>query len=309
MSEQGTVTLLDKVRHRAAGLSAILACMRIDVSSYIPGSSFVHTCDARVKIVLLAAFSATLFFVDTWVGLGLCAAVFAAVVVASGIRISRFFGMLVPVYVIAAFAVLFNGFSFDVSQVSGPVSSLGDVSAGVFAAWVPVPLVGSFGFVPAGFARGCFFAARIVLLVVGSLVVTYTTTSTQLTDALASFLRPLRRLRVPVDDIAMVFSLALRFIPVTAEEFGRVHDAQWARGAAFSEGGLWRRLRAWQTVLIPLFVGLFRRADVLAVAMDARCYGMSDDKRTSLARTRFSAKSAVAMVVGLVICIVLSVAF
>ena len=127
-----------------------------------------------------------------------------------------------------------------------------------------------------------------MLLVVASLTVTYTTTSTELTDALGFFLRPLKRLGVPTDDIAMVFSLALRFIPVTAEEFGRVHDAQWARGASFAEGSLWERLRAWQTVLIPLFVGLFRRADSLAVAMDARCYGAPDVERTSLAPRAFS---------------------
>jgi len=104
-----------------------------------------------------------------------------------------------------------------------------------------------------------------------------------------------------------VFSLALRFIPVTAEEFGRVHDAQWARGASFAEGSLWERLRAWQTVLIPLFVGLFRRADSLAVAMDARCYGAPDVERTSLAPRAFSGRSGLVLAVGLLACVVLAV--
>lgn len=278
--------------------------MRIDVSSYIPGSSPVHACDARVKIVLLAAYSVTLFLVGTWTGLALCALVFVAVAASSGVPVRRFFALLVPVYVIAGFAVLFNGFALDVSQAApGAVPTvLGDSFSGAFASLPPVALAGSFGFVPAGFARGCFFAARIVLLVVASLVVTYTTTSTALTDALADFLRPLRRLRVPVDDIAMVFSLALRFIPVTAEEFGRVHDAQQARGAAFAEGGLWQRLRAWQTVLIPLFVGLFRRADALAAAMDARCYG-AEAGRTSLRDRRLTGGSVGVLVVGLAACV------
>lgn len=277
--------------------------MRINVSSYIPGTSPVHACDARVKIVLLAAYSFTLFLVRSWAGIALCALLFAAVAAASRIPARRFFGLLVPVYVIVAFTVLFNGFSLDVSQaaVEAP-AALGDVSAGIFATWAPVPLIGSFSLVPAGLARGCFFALRIVLLVVGSLVVTYTTTSTGLTNALGDFLRPLKRVGVPSDDIAMVFSLALRFIPVTAEEFGRVHDAQWARGASFAEGSLWERLRAWQTVLIPLFVGLFRRADSLAVAMDARCYGAPDVERTSLAPRAFSASSGVVLAVGLAMC-------
>lgn len=278
--------------------------MRIDVSSYIPGSSPVHACDARVKIVLLAAYSVTLFLVGTWTGLALCALVFVAVAASSGVPVRRFFALLVPVYVIAGFAVLFNGFALDVSQAApGAVPTvLGDSFPGAFASLPPVALAGSFGFVPAGFARGCFFAARIVLLVVASLVVTYTTTSTALTDALADFLRPLRRLRVPVDDIAMVFSLALRFIPVTAEEFGRVHDAQQARGAAFAEGSLWQRLRAWQTVLIPLFVGLFRRADALAAAMDARCYG-AEAGRTSLRDRRLTGGSVGVLVAGLAACV------
>ena len=282
--------------------------MRINVSSYIPGTSVVHACDARVKIVLLAAFSVTLFLVRTWTGIALCALLFATVAAASRVPIRRFFGLLVPVYVIVAFTVLFNGFSFDVHAAGGgSLGMLGDVSAGVFASWEPVPLIGSFGLVPAGLARGCFFALRIVLLVVGSLVVTYTTTSTDLTNALSGFLRPLKRIGVPSDDIAMVFSLALRFIPVTAEEFGRVHDAQWARGASFAEGSLWERLRTWQTVLIPLFVGLFRRADALAVAMDARCYGAPDAERTSLAPRSFTLQSGIVLGAGLAACAALSV--
>ena len=282
--------------------------MRINVSSYIPGTSVVHACDARVKIVLLAAYSVTLFLVDTWAGLVLCAALFASAAASSGIPLRRFFALLVPVYVLAAFAVVFNGFAFDVGQAApgAPPPLLGH-EPGPFGSLPPVALVGSFGLVPAGLARGCFFAARIVLLVTASLVVTYTTTSTALTDARSGFLRPLRRLRVPVDDIAMVFSLALRFIPVTAEELGRVHDAQQARGASFSEGGLWERLRAWQTVLIPLFVGLFRRADALAVAMDARCYG-AEPRRTSLHDRRLAGPSLAVLAAGLALCAAVAVA-
>lgn len=282
--------------------------MRINVSTYISGTSPVHACDARVKIVLLLAYSVTLFLVHSWWGLGLCALLFAAVLAASRIAPRRYFLLLVPVYVIVGFTVLFNAFTFDVGSASSAAhAGLGDVSAGVFADWAPVALAGSFGFVPAGFARGCFFAARIVLLVLASLVVTYTTTSTDLTAALGDFLRPLRRLRVPVDDVATVFSLALRFIPVTAEEFSRVHDAQQARGASFGEGSLWQRLRAWTTVLIPLFVGLFRRADALAVAMDARCYGVPGIERTSLDDRRFAPRSAAVLVAGLALCAALAV--
>ena len=277
--------------------------MRLKADTYISGNSPVHVCDARVKTVLLAVYSVTLFLVDTWAGLGLCALAFATVLGLSGIPPQRVFGIVVPVYVLAALTVAFNAFTFDVGQATLANMSGGEVgSASLFSSLPPVALVGSFGFVPAGFARGCFFAARILLLVFASLVVSFTSTSTELTDALASFLSPLRRLRVPVDDIAMVLSLALRFIPVTAEEFGRVYDAQWSRGAAFGEGSLWRRLRAWQTVFVPLFVGLFRRADALARAMDARCYGAPDVRRTSLSAKPFSVRSALFLAVGMLVC-------
>lgn len=182
------------------------------------------------------------------------------------------------------------------------------MSAGLLDQVPPVPLIGAFGFVPAGFARGCFYALRILLLVVASLLVCFTTTSTALMQAFSSFLAPLRALRVPVDDIASVLSIALRFIPLVAEELGRIHDAQWSRGAKFSEGGLATRLRAWATVMVPLFVGMFRRADALAVAMDARCYGMPGARRSSLARRRFDAKAALTLVVGVAVCVALAVA-
>lgn len=276
--------------------------MRINVSTYIPRTSPIHACDARVKLVLLLAYSVTLFLVDTWAGLAIAVALFVLAAVLSRIPLRRFFVPIVPVYVLVVFAIVFNGFALNVTQAAtlAPPPLWGQ-ELEPFAGLEPMALVGSFGLVPAGLARGCFFVVRVVLLVVTSLVVTYTTTATALTDALASFLRPLRRLRVPVDDIAMMFSLALRFIPLMAEEFGRVYDAQLARGAAFGEGGLRERLSSWQTVLIPLFVGLFRRSDALAVAMDARCYG-AEQLRSSLYDRHFTGASLVVLVGGLALC-------
>jgi energy-coupling factor transport system permease protein len=131
----------------------------------------------------------------------------------------------------------------------------------------------------AGLARGAYFAVRIVLLVLGTSVVTLTTSPVALTDALSRLMRPLGFAGVPVDDIAMMFSIALRFIPTTAEEADKIVVAQTARGARFDEGGPVRRAKAWVPVLVPLFVNLFRRADDLAVAMESRCY-------TGVGRTR-----------------------
>lgn len=279
--------------------------MQIRISTYIAGPSPVHACDARTKIALLAAYSVTLFLVQAWWALGACAAAFAILLAVSRIPVRKVFSLSAPLLVIAAFAVVFNSFSLDAGTAASP-GGLGGVSAGVLAQADPVLISGTFGFVPAGFARGCFYAARIVLLVMASLLVSFTTTSTELTQAFSSFLRPLRAVRAPVDDIASVLSIALRFIPLVAEELGRIHDAQWSRCARFGEGGLVQRLRAWATVLVPLLVGMFRRADDLAVAMDARCYGMPGIRRTSLARKAFTAGDGVCLAVGLAVCAALA---
>ena len=124
------------------------------------------------------------------------------------------------------------------------------------------------------------YVVRISLVIMASFVITFTTTSTQLTDALASILRPLRALKVPVDDIAFTLSLALRFIPLLFEQLGQIKIAQTSRGAQFGSGSLWKRLKTWMVVLIPLFIGFFRQADSVVEAMDARCYGA--EERTSL---------------------------
>lgn len=278
--------------------------MQFNVTAYIPGDSAIHRADARIKLILLVAYSVTLFLVDTWLGLGMCALLCLAAGFVGRIPAKRTAKLLLPVYVILAFTLLFNSFTFDVAQVADAYG-LGNVSAGIFATMDPIALIGSFGLVPAGFARGMFYVIRIVLLVVASFIVTFTTASTDLTNALNDFLRPLQRFKVPTTDIAMVISIAIRFIPVTADELNQVYAAQWVRGASFSTGSLMERLRAWQTVLIPLFVGLFRRASDLSVAMDARCYGYTE-KRTELNPRRFTAASAVTLIAGIAVCSALS---
>jgi energy-coupling factor transport system permease protein len=146
-----------------------------------------------------------------------------------------------------------------------------------------------------GLARGLFFAARITLLVLGTSIVTLTTSPVALTDALSSLMRPLRFVRVPVDDAAMMFSIALRFIPTTAEEAERIVMAQQARGAVFDKGGPIARARAYAPVLVPLFFQLFRRADALATAMEARCY-RGTEGRTRMVEQRMGVSDWLAMI-------------
>lgn len=270
--------------------------MQFGISTYIPGDSIIHRCDARVKLVLLLVYSITLFFIQTWTGLLFYSALCLAACLVAHIPMGRLFKLLIPLSVILAFTLLFNSFAFDVSKV-GEAYGLGNVSAGILASFEPVVFFGTFGFVPAGFARGCFFVMRIMFLVFASLVVSFTTTSNDLIDALNDFLRPLRVLRVPTDDIATIISIAIRFIPITAEEAMKVYAAQKSRGAAFDEGGLFRRLKAWQPILIPLFVGLFRRSESLALAMESRCYGLAQE-RTRLHPRSFTVSAGGVLVVG-----------
>lgn len=220
-------------------------------------------CDPRVKVLLLFAYTVTLFFIDTWLGQALFALAFFAAVGASRVSVSRYASMGVPVYALAAFTVLFAAINANV-----------------------------------GFAAGFFYGIRMILLVMACLVVSFTTTSTELTDALRSFMGPLRLVRVPVDDVATVCSLAIRFIPLSAQELCLAHDAQLSRGARFSGAGLLCSLSAWGSVFVSLFVNLFRRADKLSVAMEARCYGMPGVRRSSLSRRSISARSWVALFFG-----------
>ncbi|MCL1799134.1 MAG: energy-coupling factor transporter transmembrane protein EcfT [Eggerthellaceae bacterium] len=279
--------------------------MRLGLDTYFFGTSAVHRCDARVKLALLLAYSLTLFFVRTWAGLALCTVLCLAVCAVARVPLRQLLALMIPLYVILGLTIVFNGFRFDASS-TGMLYGLGNVSAGLFADRAPVLLVGSFGFVPEGFARGCYYALRIALLVAMSLAVSLTTTSTELTDALYDCLRPLRACRVPTEDIAMTVSVALRFIPLTAEELGRVQAAQRSRGAVFDEGGPIRRVGAWQPVLIPLFVGLFRRADNLALAMESRCYAMAQG-RTRLDPRPFTVTSGLTLAGGIALCAAVAV--
>ena len=236
--------------------------MRLRTTLYIPADTPIHACDARVKIVLLLAFTIAVFFVGSWWGMALCAGVVLALVAIAKLPAKHLALLMVPVAILALFAVVFN--------------ATGAASDGRGAA--------------AGLAAGALVAVRMLLLVLASFIVCFTSSSSELLEGFARLMAPLRALRVPVDDVALVLSMALRFIPMIAEEYQRIHDAQAARGARFDNGSVGARIKAHAAVLIPLFVGLFRRADSIALAMDARCYG--------LARSGFSASSGEGLLAG-----------
>lgn len=232
--------------------------MPINHTTYQPGGTPIHAVDARVKITLAFVYSIAIFFVDSWWGMGAYAVCIAACFAIARIRVLSLVRQLIPLWVILAFTVLSNALS----------------GAGLFT--------------------GLFYVSRIVLILGASLILTVTSTASELSQALESMLRPLAILRLPVRDIAAVTSIALRFIPIIIDEFQLIEAAQASRGARFASGGLLVRVRAWGGAFTPLFVGLYRRADRLAASMTSRCYGATRVP-TRLHERRLGAGSAVAM--------------
>lgn len=224
----------------------------------------LRTVDARVKIVLLVAYSVALFCTENLLGLGVAAALLAAVASVGDVPVARLLREGAFAYLIVGFLLVYN------------------VAA-------------------SGWLAGIAVALRLLLLIWASLLLMTLSTPAELSEALRRLLSPLGRLGLPVRDFTTSLSIALRFMPLLSEELRAVRAAQASRGAAFEGAGLVRRLRAYGGLMVPLFVGLFRRADRLASAMEARCYGASGEP-TSLDGRLFSFSDGAALLVGVAAC-------
>lgn len=241
----------------------------VPFGQYVSGTSIVHRLDARIKLLLIVTYVLALFLVAGWAGLLLCTLLLFGLYILSKIPLKLAFRGLKPILILLIFTFLANALTFNALPLGEAPLATG---TGPFALPESISLINGFGIKPMGALRGLYFALRIVLLVCATSLLTYTTPIVSLTDGLVTLMRPLATLKVPTEDIAMMFSIALRFIPITAEEAEKIMVAQSARGAVFDRGGLIKRARAWIPVMIPLFVSLFRRADELASAMETRCY-------------------------------------
>lgn len=285
--------------------------MRSTPDIYVPGTGPLYRLDARVKVLLLVAFSVAVFFVETWLGLGVLFALLLLAALSGRLPLLRLVSMASPVLVLLSLIVVCN--SLTGPDGSGGLAHLSGVSAG-FADGAPlIPLCSVVSFGPEGFVKGLFYLFRIVLVVWASFVLAFTTRSVQLTRAFSSLLSPLRFMRLPVDDIAMVCSLVLRFIPLAWSSYARIRDAQISRAARYDEGGLWSKVRGYVSLMIPLFVSLFRQADRLAEAMDARCYALGAKgqgvRRSSLDNEKISVSDVVILLGGLVCLVCCAFAF
>ena len=246
----------------------------VSFGQYYPASSFVHKCDPRLKIVFLIAYIVAVFLAKNFYALGACAFVFLLMAVFSGVPIKSLLRSVKAVLFLLAFTSLLNLFFHRGETV-------------IWEWWIIKISKEAIYFT-------VFFAVRLFLLVLGSAVLTLTTTPVALTDGIESLLSPLKVIHFPVHELALIMSIALRFIPILTDETGRIMNAQKARGADFETGGLFKRVKAIIPILIPLLISAFRRADELGDAMDARCYSGSK-VRTKYKKLTFTWRDGVAL--------------
>ena len=223
----------------------------ITLGQYFPGNTPVHRLDPRTKLLCIVLYFIALFTANGPVSMGLVFLTLAFAVAVSRIRPAELFKGMKPLLFIVIFTAILNLFFTD-----------GEV---LFRWWI-------FRVTDQGIYRTVLMVLRIFLLVSSTFLLTYTTSPLQLTDGMERLLAPLKKVRFPVHELAMMMSIALRFIPTLIEETDKIMSAQKARGADFETGGLAKRAKALLPILVPLFVSAFRRADELATAMECRCY-------------------------------------
>lgn len=223
----------------------------ITLGQYYPADSILHRLDPRVKFVGALVYIVSLFIANDLVGYLLATVFLAAIIILSKVPFGFMVKGLRAIIVLLSITLFFN-ILFTPGEV-------------LWQFWI-------IKITKEGLILAAKMGVRLIYLIIGTSVMTLTTTPNQLTDGLERLLRPLNRLRVPVHDIAMMMSIALRFIPILLEETDKIMKAQTARGADFDSGGLIKKMKSMVPLLVPLFVSAFRRANDLALAMESRCY-------------------------------------
>lgn len=224
----------------------------ITLGQYYPGNSFIHRLDPRVKILATVFYIVALFVVADFIGFAVAFIGLAVIIAVSRVPLRFILRGLKPVFLILAFTFLINMF-----MVKGE----------------PLVTLGFLTITREGLRTAVFMAVRLILLIIGASLLTLTTKPISLTDGMEALLSPFKRFGLPAHELAMMMTIALRFIPTLLEETDKIMKAQQARGADFESGNLIRRAKALIPILVPLFISAFRIAQDLAMAMEARCYG------------------------------------
>lgn len=223
----------------------------ITIGQYFPGDSFLHRMDPRAKIIATMIFIVAIFLAETALAYAVVGVFTIFTVALSRLPIRLVWNSIKPLWIIIVFTMTIHIFT------------------------TPGTMVWEMGFLhisEEGLRMGSFMAARLVFLIIFSSLLTYTTSPIRLTDGIEHLLNPFRRIGVPAHELAMMMTIALRFIPTLLEETDRIMKAQASRGADFTTGSIIKRAKNMVPLLVPLFISAFRRADELAVAMEARCY-------------------------------------
>ena len=242
-----------------------MALREITLGQYFPGDSPIHRLDPRAKLIAMICYIVALFLGQWFVTYAVLFLALAAAVKVSTVKPKALLRGLKPVVFILVFTAVLNIFYTP-----------GEALASF---WI-------FTITREGIVHAFFMVVRIIMLITCTFLLTYTTSPLALTDGLESLLGPLKKLRVPVHELAMMMSIALRFIPTLIEETDKIMSAQRARGADFDSGNLVQRAKALIPLLVPLFISAFRRADELATAMECRCYH-GDEGRTRMKQLHY----------------------
>ena len=252
----------------------------ITLGQFFPGNSAVHKLDPRTKLVLLVVYIVALFVAAHWISYGVMFLFLALSIAISRIPPKAILRGMKPLVVILIFTGILNIFFTTGEHV---LVSFWRITV----YWE-------------GLERAGMMVLRILMLISGTFLLTYTTSPIALTDGLEALLKPLKAIKVPVHELAMMMCIALRFIPTLIEETDKIMSAQKARGADFETGNLIERVKALVPILVPLFISAFRRADELATAMECRCY-QGGDGRTKMKLLRYMRRDFVAYGVGAVL--------
>lgn len=259
----------------------------ITIGQYYPSGSSIHKLDPRTKILATFAYIIGLFFIKRFIGYIFVAACFYATVRASKVPLKFMLKGLKSIMFILMFTVVLNIFFTTTGNLLWSLGFLKITDQGLMIA--------------------AKMGVRLVLLIVGSSLLTLTTSPIELTDGIENLLSPFRKIGVPAHEIAMMMSIALRFIPILLEETDKIMKAQMARGADFESGNIIERAKAMIPIMVPLFISAFRRAEELAMAMEARCYrgGVGRTRLNSLVYRKRDYIAFGSMLIFFVICIVL----
>ena len=258
----------------------------ITIGQHFPGNSILHRCDPRLKLVGTIAYIVVLFVAANPVGIALSIALLGLLYSVAKIPFKMILKSLKPIVPVIIFTAVLNLFFLT-----------GETP--LFHWWI-------FTIYPEGVRYAILMAVRVMALIAGTSLLTYTTSPIVLTDAIENLLRPLGRLHFPVHELAMMMTIALRFIPTLIDETEKIMNAQKARGAMLDTGSFMQRVKALVPILIPLFLSAFRRADELAMAMECRCYH-GGEGRTRLKVLQFGKEDVLCAVVltvllGIIVC-------